>query len=108
MILTNHSYSMIIICLQFQVLQFNTNNLQAIIWFHETNNNNNNTNKWYMYDRESVQENEIHKLLWGFEIQTDHLISTRQPDLVMVNKKKKKWTCQIVDFVTLADHRVKL
>ena len=30
------------------------------------------TNKWYMHNPESVLENEMHKLLWDFEIQTDH------------------------------------
>ena len=39
---------------------------------------------------ESVQENETHKLLWDFEIQTDHLISAKRSDLVIANKKKKK------------------
>ena len=34
-------------------------------------------NKWYMHNSESVQENERHKLLWGFGIQTDHLILAR-------------------------------
>ena len=31
------------------------------------------TNKWYMYNPETVLENETHKLIWDFEIQTDHL-----------------------------------
>ena len=48
------------------------------------------TNKWYMYNSESVLENEMHKILWDFEIQTDHLISARRPDLVIVNNNKKK------------------
>ena len=30
-----------------------------------------------MYKPESVLENEMHKLLWDFEIQMDHLISAR-------------------------------
>ena len=34
-------------------------------------------NKWYMRNPESVLENEIHTLLWDFEIQTDPLISAR-------------------------------
>ena len=41
-----------------------------------------------MHNLESVQENEMHKIL--FEIQTDHLISARRPDLVIVNKEKKE------------------
>ena len=48
------------------------------------------TNKWYMHNPESVLENEMHKLFWDLEIQTDHLISARRPDLVIVKKKKKK------------------
>ena len=47
------------------------------------------TNKWYMHDPESVQENETNKFFWDFEIQTDHLISARRPDLVIINKNKK-------------------
>ena len=41
------------------------------------------------------------------KIQPDYLIETKRPDQVIVNKKKKR-TCQIVDFTTPADHRVKL
>ena len=37
----------------------------------------------------------MHKVHWDLELQTDHLILTRQTDLVIVNKKK---TCRIVDF----------
>ena len=59
-----------------------------------------------MRNPESVLENETHKITWDFEIQTNHLILARQPDLVIVNKKKKR-TCRIVDFAVLADHRKK-
>ena len=49
-----------------------------------------------MHRPETVQENETHKTLLDFEIQTDHLISARQPDPVTVNKKKREraelWT----------------
>ena len=48
------------------------------------------TNKWYMHNPESVLENETHKLLCDFEIQTSQLISFRRPDLIIINKKKKK------------------
>ena len=64
------------------------------------------TNKSYIHNPESVPENEMHKVLWDFQILTDHLISARRPNLVTVNKKKK--TCRIMDFAVLADHRVKL
>ena len=66
------------------------------------------TNKWYMHNLEFVLENETHKLLWDFETQTDHPISARQPDLMIINKKKKKRNCQIVDIAVQADHKVKL
>ena len=32
-----------------------------------------------------------HKLLWVFEIQTDHRISARRPDLIIINKKKREF-----------------
>ena len=47
-------------------------------------------NKRYTHNMESVEVNEIHKVLWDFKIQTDPLISARRPNLVIVNKKKKK------------------
>ena len=34
--------------------------------------------------------NETHKLVLNFKIQTDHLISTRRPDLIITDKKEKK------------------
>ena len=43
-----------------------------------------------MHQPESIWEKEMHKILWDFEIQTDHLISTKRLDLVVVNKKKKE------------------
>ena len=62
------------------------------------------TNKWYKHNPESILENETHKIFWDFEIQTNHLISARRPNLEIVKKKKKR----IVDFTELADHRLKL
>ena len=38
------------------------------------------TNKWYMHKPAPVLENDTHKLLWDFNIQTDHLIPARRPD----------------------------
>ena len=50
-----------------------------------------------------------HKLQWDIDIQTDHLISARRTDLIIINKKKKrKKICKIVDFAVSADHRIKL
>ena len=66
--------------------------------------------KWYMHKLESILENETHKIRWDFEIQTDHLISARWPDLVIIRKriKKEKRIRQLVDFTFSVDHRVKL
>ena len=47
-------------------------------------------NKWYMHNPASVLENDTHKHLLVFDIQTDHLSSTRRPDLVIINKKKRE------------------
>ena len=59
-------------------------------------------NKWYMHNPAPVLENDTHKLLWDFDIQTDHLISTRRPELIIIKKKKKM--CKIVDFAVPASH----
>ena len=65
-------------------------------------------NKWYTHNPAPVQENDKHKLLWDCDIQTDHLISARRADLIIINWKKKKKNCKIVDFAVLAEHRIKL
>ena len=52
-----------------------------------------------------IQENEIHKILWDFGIETDHLIPARRPDLVIVSKKKRTLD---MDFAVSADNRVTL
>ena len=67
------------------------------------------TNKWYIHNPESAIENETLKFLWDFEIQTDRLISARQLDFIIVNKRQnKRENLLIVDFTVPADHRVKL
>ena len=62
------------------------------------------SNKWYMHNPAPVLENDTHKLLWDINIHTDHLISTRRPNLIIIKKKN----CKIVDFAVPADHRIKL
>ena len=59
-----------------------------------------------MHKPAPVLENDTHKLLRDFDIHTDHLISTRRPDLIIINKKKR--TCNIVDFAVPAEYRIKL
>ena len=64
------------------------------------------TNKWYMHNPAHVLENDTHKLLWDFDIQTNLLTSTRRPGFIVINKKKRIY--KIVDFAVPADHRIKL
>ena len=59
-----------------------------------------------MHNPESPLENDTQRLLWDFEIQTDHLISARRADLAIINKKNK--TSRIVEFAVPADQRIKL
>ena len=42
-----------------------------------------------MHSPASVLENDTHKLFWDLNIQTDHLISARRPDLIIINKKRE-------------------
>ena len=52
------------------------------------------TNKWYRQNPAPVLENATHKLLWDFDIQTDHLIPSRGPGFIIINKKREiaKWS----------------
>ena len=61
-------------------------------------------NKWYMQNPAAVLENDTHKLLWDFDIQTYHLISARRPDFIVINQKLRTW--KIVDFPAPADYRI--
>ena len=49
----------------------------------------NHTNKWYLHNPAPALENDTHKLLWDFDIHTDHVISARRLDLIMINKKSE-------------------
>ena len=61
-----------------------------------------------MHNLAPFLENAMHKLLWDFNRQTDHLIPARRPDLKIINQKKKEKICKIVDFAVPADHRINL
>ena len=52
-----------------------------------------------------VLENDTHKLLWDFDIQKDHLISSTRPDQILINRKKRELA---IFFSVLADQRIKL
>ena len=42
-----------------------------------------------MHNLESVLKNKMQKILYNFEIQTDHLTSARRPGVEIVNKKRE-------------------
>ena len=46
--------------------------------------------KWYEHQPEEVMENEKCKILWDMNIQCDHVIEVRRPDIVVVEKKNNK------------------
>ena len=43
-----------------------------------------------MHNSAPVLENDTHKHLWDFDVQTDHLISARRPGLIIINNKKRE------------------
>ena len=53
-----------------------------------------------------VLENDTHKFLWEFGIQTDHLILARRADPIIINQIKTSY--KIFNFAVPADHRIKL
>ena len=60
--------------------------------------------RWYEHESESVVENDGLKLLWDVNIQCDHIIEARRPDIVVINKQEK--SCLIIDIAILGDIRV--
>ena len=44
-----------------------------------------------MHKPESILEKKIHKIIRTFEMQTDHLILSRRPNLVIIKLKKKTY-----------------
>ena len=53
------------------------------------------TNKWCMHNPSPVRENDTYKLLWDFDIHTDHLISARKQDLIIINEKENMQNCRL-------------
>ena len=60
--------------------------------------------RWYEHEPESVVENDGVRLLWDVNIQCDHIIEARRPDIVVINKQEK--SCLIIDIAILGDIRV--
>ena len=73
-------------------------------WYKKLKHHNN--DKWYMHKPESVLQNEMHNILYGFKIQTDHWIQSKSQNLIFIDKKKR--ISHLMDFVVPADHCVKV
>ena len=63
-----------------------------------------NENKWYKFKPEPVIENDNYKLLWDFYIQTDKELEHIKPDIVLIDKVKRK--CQIIDISIPSDFNI--
>ena len=57
-----------------------------------------------MHNAAPLLENDTHKLLCDFDIHTDHLISARRPDLIIITKNKKR---EFAKLSTLLSHLTK-
>ena len=57
-----------------------------------------------MHNPAPVRENDTHKLLWDFNIQTDHLIPAKRSDFIIINKKKREFEKLSI----LLSHRINL
>ena len=44
---------------------------------------------WYNHEPLPVIENDVIKVLWDFDIQTDKRVTSNRPDIITVDKKKK-------------------
>ena len=59
-----------------------------------------------MVNPEYFLENQTHKILWDFEIQTNHVIPARRPHDVII--KKKTTNGHLAGFAIPVDIRVKI
>ena len=60
-----------------------------------------------MQNPASVLENDTHKILWDFSIQTDQLIPAQKTRPYNYQQQEKR-ICKIVDFALQADHRINM
>ena len=60
--------------------------------------------KWYEHVPLGCVENDTIKLLWDINVQCDHVIEARRPDIILVDKENK--VCTIIDVAVPGDIRV--
>ena len=62
------------------------------------------TAKWYDHVPEKVTEIDHAKILWDFNIQTDHVINHRRRDVVILDKAK--YMCYLIDIAVTGGLRL--
>ena len=62
--------------------------------------------KWYNHKPAGAVENDRVKILWDFNIQTDHVIQHRRPDIVVLYKNERK--CHLIHIAVAGDKRIEL
>ena len=62
--------------------------------------------KWYNHKPASVVENDRVKIFWNFNIQIDHAIQHRRPDIVVLYKSERR--CHLVDIAVPWYKRIQL
>ena len=77
---------------------------RALHWDLLRQNGFHHSDKWYQHEPEAVVEDDHHKILWDFTIQTDREITARRPDIVLINKDSK--SCHIIDVAIPGDARI--
>ena len=60
--------------------------------------------KWFEQQPSSVLETDRTKVLWNFNVQCDHIIEAKRPDIVVVEKEEKVY--KIIDISIPGDSRV--
>ena len=43
--------------------------------------------KWYEHQTEAIIVNDLFKILWDFTVQTDHFITVRKPDMIVIDEE---------------------
>ena len=62
--------------------------------------------KWYNHKSASLVENDRVKILWNFNIQIDHAIQHRSPDMVVLYKTERK--CHLINIAVPGNKRIEL
>ena len=62
--------------------------------------------KWYNHKPVTFVDNDRVKILWDFNIQTDHVIQQKRSDIVVMHKTERK--CHLIDIAVTGDKRIEL